>query len=83
MTQSFQNQLPVELAQILNTSRIHPGQCSADRGNIGQTRYAEKATHHRIILVVAQILQSTITDQQVDDKQEHNRSCPKMGLTPR
>src|SRR5690606_8465355 len=71
------HQLTIGLAQLLDTTVIHPGQGAADRSHIRQARHAQHAADHRIILVVTQILQTAVTEKQMDDQQQHDQAMAK------
>ena len=77
--QPIRYQLPMELTQIINTPGVHPGQCPTDCGDIRQAGNSEQSSHHRIILVITQILQASIADQQVGNQQQHDQSVAKDG----
>lgn len=72
--QSRAHQLAIDLAQLLDTARVHPGQGAAHRGDIRQARDPQQALHQWIVLVITHVLQATVAEQQVDDQQHRHHA---------
>ena len=66
----IQHPLPAELTQMGDTSVIQARQRPANGGHIRQMFQPQQAAHHGIVLVVAHILKSAITQQEVDYQQQ-------------
>ena len=79
LRQPVRDQLPVELAQMVNSAGIHPRQRAADRGNIGQAGQTQHPPDHGIIVVIAQVLQAPVPDQQLDDQHHDHHAVAKDG----
>ena len=72
-------QLPVQLAQIVNSAEIHPRQSAAQRSYIGHPGYAQYPPYHRVVLVIAHILQSPIPNRQVNNQYQHDQPVAVNG----
>lgn len=72
-SQPLGHELPAHLPQIRHAVRIGRGEQATDSGDIRQAFKAEDPQHHRIVAVVAQIPELSVTKQQMDDKAEHGQ----------
>jgi len=73
-TKLIQNPLPDQSAQVGDTGVIQSRQRPADGGDIRQALQPQQAMHHRVIPVVAHILQSAVTQQEMSDQQQYHHA---------
>ena len=71
-TELFQHPLTAESAQMGDTAVIPARQCPADSRHIRQAIQSQQAAHHGIVLVIAHILESAITQQEMDSQQQND-----------
>ena len=79
LLQPLEHQRAREPAQLPHRRLVHPVECATDGRHIRQALQPQRALHHRVVLVVAQVREPPIPDQKMHDQQHHDRGVPEDG----
>ncbi len=79
LLQRLEHQRAREPAQLPHCRLVHPIECAADSRHIRQVLQPQRALHHRVVLVVAQVREPPIPGQKLHNQQRHDRGVSEDG----